>query len=44
VEKTSDGEKLAEELNGALAEIIADGTAAKISEKYFEGNYVPSAK
>lgn len=44
LEKTADGEKLAEEVNKALAEVIADGTAGKISEKYFEGNYVPSAE
>lgn len=44
LEKTSNGKKLAEELNKALAEIIADGTAAEISQKYFEGNYVPSAE
>lgn len=42
LENTEEGEKLAEELNQALAEVIADGTAEEICQQYFNGNFVPN--
>ncbi|GCF94066.1 amino acid ABC transporter substrate-binding protein [Enterococcus florum] len=35
--------ELMEAINGALTELIADGTISEISEEYLQGDYVPKA-
>lgn len=39
--KTEEGEALAKEINQAFEEVVADGTALKISEQYLNGDYLP---
>lgn len=41
LEKSEAGAALAEDINGALQEVIAEGTATEISEKYLGGDYIP---
>lgn len=42
--KDDQGQKLQKEVNKVLAELQADGTLSKISEKYLGGNFVPKAE
>ncbi|MDR0526921.1 MAG: transporter substrate-binding domain-containing protein [Spirochaetaceae bacterium] len=37
-------EKLVEDINKALAEVISDGTSKRICEKYFGGDYSPETR
>lgn len=41
ISKTEDGKKLLKQVNKAITKIQENGTAKKISEKYFYGDYVP---
>ncbi|KRK47281.1 transporter substrate-binding domain-containing protein [Secundilactobacillus kimchicus] len=41
VEKTPEGKKLLKKINAAITKIQANGTAKKISETYFYGDYTP---
>ncbi|WP_019555061.1 transporter substrate-binding domain-containing protein [Propionispira raffinosivorans] len=41
ISKGKDGEQLEKDINQALAEVIADGTITKISQKYFHNDYAP---
>ncbi|MFD1124870.1 transporter substrate-binding domain-containing protein [Lentilactobacillus raoultii] len=42
IDKTSEGKQLLGKINKALEKIQTNGTAKKISEKYFYGNYTPN--
>ena len=42
--KDSQGKKLQKDVNGVLAKMQADGSLAKISKKYFGGDFVPKAE
>lgn len=44
VGKGDGGEQLATDINKALAEVIADGTAGKISEQFFGADFSPKSK
>lgn len=41
--KDTQGEKLQKEVNKVLVELQSDGTLKKLSEKYFDGDFVPAA-
>ncbi|KRM30779.1 amino acid ABC transporter substrate-binding protein [Agrilactobacillus composti DSM 18527 = JCM 14202] len=41
VEKTPEGKKILTAINKGITKIQSNGTAAKLSQKYFNGNYVP---
>lgn len=43
VEKTPEGKQLLKKINAAITKIQSNGTAKKISEKYFYGDYTPKA-
>ncbi len=42
IEKNPEGKKLLKKVNAAITKIQSNGTAKKISEKYFYGNYTPT--
>jgi polar amino acid transport system substrate-binding protein len=44
VSKGPNGEKLASDIDGALAKLIKDGTIREISVKYFGNDYSPKAE
>lgn len=41
VSRGTEGEQLTEDINKALAEVIADGTVTEISQKYFGNDFAP---
>ena len=44
ISKGEEGEKLAEDVNKALKEVIEDGTVSEISKEFFGDDFAPKAE